>query len=522
LASSYAIVDVYSIGDNDVHGASSGVLDSGSASLLSEVLNLRSENADLLAEGVELRSENARLQAEVGELRDVVAFLREENALLAEKVKRITGGRGGNDGSSSEPQPNPLKQRKERKQHKERKKRTQNFARKREPGTRQVPHVAETCPDCGRKLKGGWEHARRQIIDIPAVPAEVVDHIIIARHCGVCDKRVLPKRDFSGLVIGKHRIGIRIMSIIAYLCDVARMPVHIVQEMLKSLWNLSISEGEISNLRRDVARIGRPIYDILREEIREAPFKQSDETSWREDGVGGELWSLSTPTTRYFAFGSREAKVIQDLLRGSLGTLVCDFYAGYNQVGEHRQRCWRHYASDLHDLKEAHPNESDTINWANDVLGVYRVAKKYQQECREALAKGGPCFGYTVFDRKRARKNFEEQLLALARRDVPSAPHRQKVLAQRIENFLSELFTFVEFPEVPSDNNAAERAIRPAVITRKVCGGTRSTQGTETKMVLMSLLHTWKARGLSTIDQCFEMLAAQSNPARGPTTAPAM
>ncbi len=90
-------------------------------------------------------------------------------------------------------------------------------------------------------------------------------------------------------------------------------------------------------------------------------------------------------------------------------------------------------------------------------------------------------------------------------------------MANRIERFLPELFVFVEYPDVPSDNNAAERAIRPAVITRKVCGGTRSAKGTETKMVVMSLLHTWKARGLSTIDQCFDMLTSWTPQPRGPT-----
>ena len=61
-------------------------------------------------------------------------------------------------------------------------------------------------------------------------------------------------------------------------------------------------------------------------------------------------------------------------------------------------------------------------------------------------------------------------------RNVP-----QRLLAERIEKHLSELFVFVEQPEVPSDNNGAERALRPAVIARKVCGGTRSAKGSETR-----------------------------------------
>ena len=58
---------------------------------------------------------------------------------------------------------------------------------------------------------------------------------------------------------------------------------------------------------------------------------------------------------------------------------------------------------------------------------------------------------------------------------------RQRVLAQRIDRFLGELFTFVQYPGVPSENNAAERAIRPAVIARKVSGGTRSSRGSDTQ-----------------------------------------
>ncbi len=54
------------------------------------------------------------------------------------------------------------------------------------------------------------------------------------------------------------------------------------------------------------------------------------------------------------------------------------------------------------------------------------------------------------------------------------------------------MFTFVEYPGVPLENNAAERALRPAVIDRKVSGGTRSAKGSFTKAVLMSL--TWRAR----------------------------
>jgi hypothetical protein len=71
---------------------------------------------------------------------------------------------------------------------------------------------------------------------------------------------------------------------------------------------------------------------------------------------------------------------------------------------------------------------------------------------------------------------------------------------------INELFVFVEHHAVPRENNPAERAIRPLVITRKVCGGTRSQKGSETKMVLTSLLHTAQLRGREPITAVEQLL----------------
>ena len=61
-------------------------------------------------------------------------------------------------------------------------------------------------------------------------------------------------------------------------------------------------------------------------------------------------------------------------------------------------------------------------------------------------------------------------------------------------------------PDVPADNNAAERSLRHLVISRKVSGGTRSEQGTERNMTLASLFGTWRAQGLNPLAACRQML----------------
>ena len=69
------------------------------------------------------------------------------------------------------------------------------------------------------------------------------------------------------------------------------------------------------------------------------------------------------------------------------------------------------------------------------------------------------------------------------------------MLCQQVERFLPELFTFAAEPRAPADNNAAERSLRPTVVSRKISGGTRPEQGSETKSVLASLSGTWRLRG---------------------------
>ena len=76
---------------------------------------------------------------------------------------------------------------------------------------------------------------------------------------------------------------------------------------------------------------------------------------------------------------------------------------------------------------------------------------------------------------------------------TPSAV--QARLCRRIEKHVKELFVFMVQPEVPPDNNAAERSLRPLVISRKISGGTRSQQGTETKMTLASIFGFLESTG---------------------------
>ena len=74
--------------------------------------------------------------------------------------------------------------------------------------------------------------------------------------------------------------------------------------------------------------------------------------------------------------------------------------------------------------------------------------------------------------------------------------------------WIRELFVFVAEPDVPADNNPAERSLRHLVVSRKVSGGTRSGQGTESKMTLASIFGTWRAQGLNPLATCRQLLTS--------------
>ena len=140
--------------------------------------------------------------------------------------------------------------------------------------------------------------------------------------------------------------------------------------------------------------------------------------------------------------------------------------------------------------------------WATQVHGVYTRARAFG-----AAADSRP-----ATPRTHAQQAFQTELLDLcvpfveaAEADVPQA-----VLCRRIQKYLPELFTFVAEPAVPSDNNAAERCIRPAVIRRKISGGTRSPAGTDTFTTLLTLFGTWRTRNLDPLVACRQMLLAHA------------
>lgn len=435
----------------------------------------------------------ARLQAELDAACLENATLRARIQELEQHVAQATRTRyQANTPASTEGQP-------------ARKKRTTgNTTRHREPATREVRHEPTVCPECGRPLQGAaTEHRRRQVLDIPDTPYEVVDHVICSRHCGYCDRRVLaqPTPEAMG-ALPDYRIGVHLMAKVTDLLIRYRLPYDQVQRFLEQTHGLHLAAGELVKIAQKVADAGLDDLGRLAAAVQTADYLHADETGWRENGRNGYLWQFRAEDAGYLTFEFTRSSTVPCTLLDDVftGVLISDFYSGYSPLACRKQRCWVHFLRDLKALAAAQPATQDFVT----------AMRHLYQEARATVAPPGYAHQPEA-ERIRQRLAYEQRALALATPHLRQDDDPARILAERVERFQRELFVFVECPTLPSENNPAERTFRPIVIGRKIWGGSRSAKGSLTKTTLLSLFITWQLRGINPLEAIPHMLLGRSS-----------
>jgi len=448
---------------------------------------LRTENA-------ELRQMLAASRAEGAELTQQLTVALERIAELTAQVNAPGGPPAFVKAHRKKAEGKSLPRKKRAAQH--------NTSRKRMVATRIERHALERCPDCNYRLSGESLDYSREVVELPEPqPVEVTEHQVVKRWCPQCRKWHSPQLDLSEQVFGQGRIGVRIASLVAYLRTTLRLAVRLVQQYLATLHGLPLSIGEIVELTHDVRQKLQPQADQLLAQAQASGIVHADETGWRENGHNGYVWTVVTPgpgAVRYYEYvASRSHLVIRRLLGDRFrGVLVSDFYAAYNLVPGRHQRCWVHLLRDLHALKEEHAEKPLVLAWATEVRQLYDEAHVWLELHANA----------TPDERQRTYLSLYQRACKLGGRHARDASHPCNALAKRLLRHQDELFQFVVVPGLAADNNLAERSIRPVVIIRKISGGTRSKEGSKTRLTLASLLGTWAARQLNPFLECLAAL----------------
>lgn len=423
---------------------------------------------------------------------DLLAVIATLQARVADLERRL-----GSSGGGGMPGLKPAAPARSRATGQPRKRRGHAFVRPRATPTRTEEHAAATCPDCGTPLAGGWLHRRREVIELPMAPAEVVEHRIVARQCGVCQRRVLPAAPDLGVAVGQMRLGQRLVSLLVTLRSEQRLPVRMIQRHLESVYGLHLGLGTLVGAARRVATVAAPALAEIDAAIRTSPAVNLDETGWRQNGRNGYVWTASTPTACRFLYGSRHKAHVDALLGEAFaGVLVSDCYAGYAHYLGMKQKCWAHLLREGHDLTTTYPTDDALRRWLDRLKRLFADAKAAAQALSAAPER----------TRVAAQRRLEARLTRLAAAPAADPAAVQGRLSRRLLRHLSELFTFVAVAGVPPDNNGAERSLRHLVVCRKISGGSRSPCGTTTTLALASLGETWRRRDLNPFHQTLALL----------------
>ena len=169
--------------------------------------------------------------------------------------------------------------------------------------------------------------------------------------------------------------------------------------------------------------------------------------------------------------------------------VVSDFYGAYNvHQGLHRRR-WTHLSRGIHHirhLKEQHPQHRELAPWSQRVREVYDQARSY--------ASPDPGLPATVHQTQRVKQQTHQQLSSICQPYLGNEA-LMRMPCQRKERFSPQLLTFVADPRMNASHNAAERILRPTAVSRKISGGTRSEQASETKSIMASLFGPLRLQG---------------------------
>jgi hypothetical protein len=252
---------------------------------------------------------------------------------------------------------------------------------------------------------------------------------------------------------------------------------------VKKRWG--VKDGAFFNFAHRVAQQLTPLFESIVACVRFCLVIHADETTWSMDGAKGYAFYFGNDTHKIFIFRHSRGSAIPLAILGTdplPGTLVTDRYGGYvSRLKIGRQYCLVHIIRDVKKEEANFPEDAEVASFAADIKPLLAEAIGLRNEAKTP----------TEFH---ARADaIKKEIMAICEREAqhPAVQHIQDIFRETPER----LFQWTKSPDIPADNNYAERALRPLVIARAISFGSQSERGLNTREILMTVLHTAQCRG---------------------------
>lgn len=365
-------------------------------------------------------------------------------------------------------------------------------------------HRVIKCERCANNLETveseGFEE--RQVFDIPAPCIEVTAHRVETKRC-TCGQ--VNTASFPTEVTASVQYGSRIKAVAVYLNQYQLIPYARTEEMLESLYGVSLCEGSIYNFNLQTYHALEETEAQLKLAIQQQPVIHSDESGVRVEGKLNWVHAASTAELTHYQHHEKRGKVAMDeigILPNFEGILVHDHlksYFGYT-LCEH-SLCNAHHLRELVFLLE-----HGKLAWAGEMIRLLVLMKKCVDRAKNR--------NHVELNLKlkrllvlRYRAILEEGFkhdnsLVVTNSELTIPPKRgrkkqskAKNLLDRLSQYETDVLRFLNDFQVPFDNNQAERDIRMVKLKQKISGTFRSNFGAGLFFRIRSYLSSAKKQG---------------------------
>lgn len=346
------------------------------------------------------------------------------------------------------------------------------------------------CRKCGRRLMGDDPHpARHQVTEIPPACAEVIEyrrHTLGCRGCGAQTPAAWVEE------VPEGSFGARLQATVAYLTGRLGLSHRDCLEAVGVLHGVRMSLGTVAALQRQVSQALAAPVATAQQFVRRQGVNHVDETGWRERGRLSWLWVNATEwVTTFQVARRRDAATAREVIGGARQSIVTtDRYLSYNWLSTaRRQVCWAHLKRDFQAMAER-TGESQEIGAA--LLSQTKEVFRLWHELRDGAI---------------SRRRFQH-LIAPVRQRVTELlaagsecrSSKTRGTCRQIRAVESAMWTFMRVEGVEPTNNAAERALRRAVLWRRKSFGTQSETGSRFVERILSVVTTLRQQGRDVLE----------------------
>jgi len=345
------------------------------------------------------------------------------------------------------------------------------------------------CKCCGGSLHEmlAEKEESRQILDIPTVKAVFTEYQTFSKKCNCGHKTI---SDFPEKVKSAISYGENIEGLVGYFHARQYIPFARMQEMFHDVFNINISEGGIHCLLNRLADKVDPIYEMIKDRVQNSKVIGTDETGAKVNGKKHWFWTWQTPNCTFIAHSDNRGKDTINThfpLGFPNSTLVHDAWrAQLNTTAKLHQSCLSHLQRNLKYLNELYQKNQ----WGNQLLKLLYDSLDLKRNM--SLQD----YSNENHQRKKIIERFEKLLL-----EPPDKKHKDLyTFYKRMLRDKDHIFTFLFVPEVPSDNNASERAIRNIKVKQKISGQFKIEKSAQNFAKIRSVIDTTLKNGLNVLE----------------------